>query len=182
MEEVEWRGVYGYKDLYEVNNIGVVRSINRIIKSYEKRTGCYLCNRMLKGRVLKTFLNEHGYMSCTLSKNGKTRTFEVHRLVAFSFFGHPKHSGLVTDHINGKKTDNNIKNLRFVTSRENTTTCFKVNSKKLTSQYVGVCWKEDRRRWRALITINGKQKELGLYQSELDAAAAYQKALKSLQL
>ena len=47
-----------------------------------------------------------------------------------------------------------------------------------TSQYKGVSWNKHRDKWRSQIEINGKQKHLGYFTSEEDAAEVYQKALK----
>ena len=46
------------------------------------------------------------------------------------------------------------------------------------SQYKGVSWNKYRDKWRSQIEINGKQKHLGYFTSEEDAAEVYQKALK----
>ena len=50
--------------------------------------------------------------------------------------------------------------------------------KEFSSKYKGVSWQKDRNKWVSRIKINGKQKNLGSFTSEEDAADAYQKALK----
>jgi hypothetical protein len=49
-----------------------------------------------------------------------------------------------------------------------------------TSQYRGVYRRKDCARWEARIRQNGKQKRLGLYVSEVDAALAYDKAAREI--
>ena len=70
------------------------------------------------------------------------------------------------DHINGIKTDNRIENLRLVTAQQN---CF--NRSKLTAK--GYCWSKAAQKWQATITVNGKNKYLGLFANEDDARKAY---------
>lgn len=98
--------------------------------------------------------------------------------------------GMHTDHIlNGEEFDKqypklkysgllNIKsNLRVVTNQQN-----QMNSKSNVgslSKYKGVCWHKWGKKWQARININGKQKHLGLFTSEEEAAEVYNKeALK----
>lgn len=72
----------------------------------------------------------------------------------------------IVDHINGDKTDNRLANLRPATSSQNLT-----NSKgrKVSSAFKGVGWHKQRGRWRAFIA----NKSLGLFDSEIEAARAY---------
>lgn len=87
--------------------------------------------------------------------------------------------GFVVDHINGDRLDNRIKNLRFVTFRENSQNRKEHRGeKKKSSKYIGVDL--NRGRWRAQIQINGKRKHLGLYGEEELAAEAYQFGIKKL--
>lgn len=79
------------------------------------------------------------------------------------------------DHINGIKTDNRIENLRLVTAQQN---CF--NRSKFTAK--GYCWSKAAQKWQANITVNGKNKYLGQFTSEIDARNAYLEQAKQLHL
>ena len=74
------------------------------------------------------------------------------------------------------KTNNKLDNLEIVTQRENS------NQKHLksSSKYIGVSWSKSRNKWVALIYLNGKHKNLGRFNDELEASKAYQKALQGL--
>lgn len=99
-----WKDILGYEGLYQVSNLGNVKSLNY------KHTG--------KERILKPRPDGHGYYKVALCKNGKVKNFRIHRLVVEAFIGKiPK--GLVVNHINECPTDNRLENLEICTIREN---------------------------------------------------------------
>ena len=99
-----WKDVPEYEGLYQVSNLGRVKSIPRTYK-----------NRNYKGRVLAP-TNARGYLHVLFSVNTTRKTMKVHRLVALAFLGS---SDLYVNHINGVKTDNRLENLEYCTSQEN---------------------------------------------------------------
>ena len=175
-EEV-WKDVRGYEGLYQVSNLGRVKSLSRTV---ELRIGFY---RGVNERILKPVMLR-GYPACRLCKKGSGGLVKIHKLVAFAFIEHPiaSENKNIIDHINGNKTDNRSINLRFVTSRYNVSEGFRKDSTVFSSQHTGVCWHKARGKWEAGIGMSGKTKYLGLFINELDAAAAYQKALKAFKL
>ena len=92
-----WKPVVGYEGIYEVSNLGHVRSV----------------------RLLCPFKNSYGYACLTLRHKGAKRFVAVHRLVAQAFLG-SRPTGLQTNHVNGDKMDPRLANLHYVTARENT--------------------------------------------------------------
>lgn len=129
-----------------------------------------------KGKVLKPSLVGNGYLQVHLSKEGKRYDFLVHCLVA-DYFLDKKRNGrkLVVDHKDNNKLNNHKDNLQIVTQRIN-------NSKDSisTSKHIGVSWEKSYNKWRAEIRINGKNKFLGRFSQEIDAANAYQEELNKL--
>jgi hypothetical protein len=79
------------------------------------------------------------------------------------------------DHINHNGLDNQKHNLRACTSSENQMNTI---SKTGVSQYKGVCWYKQGETWAAQIMIHRKRIHLGCYDSEEDAAKAYDEAAK----
>ena len=71
-----------------------------------------------KVRKLKSGLNSTGYLTVSLCKNNKVKTFKVHRIIADAFISNPEAKPQV-NHINGVKTDNRASNLEWCTSKEN---------------------------------------------------------------
>ena len=126
----EWRVVVGYPG-YEVSNMGNVRSY--------RKTG--LGGLRDTPKPVKP-MDSRGYLVVNLWNQGKLKTKKIHRLVCESFIGS---SELPVNHINGKKDDNRLCNLEYVTPTENTLHARrvlgggrggKVNTARLTEQDV----------------------------------------------
>ncbi len=101
-----WLPVKGYEGLYEVSNYGRVRALNyygRLIKRIMHLTAGW-------GKYIKAGLT---------GRDGKTRYFRVHRLVALAFLPQPAEDKTQVNHKNGNKQDNRVENLEWVTPREN---------------------------------------------------------------
>lgn len=111
MEE-QWRTINGYEGYYEISSLGRVRSVSRVILLGNNR------KQNLKGRILKTRVNDRGYVYVGLSKEGKRKSLRVHRLVAEAFLKNPFNKPQI-NHINEIKTDNTVSNLEWVTQEEN---------------------------------------------------------------
>lgn len=101
----EWASVYGYEGLYEVSNLGRVRSL-----LYGGGVGA--------SRVLKPGVKKRGYKYVVLACNGVAKTHSVHCLVASAFLGEPA-PGFEVNHINRDPRDNRIENLEYMTHLEN---------------------------------------------------------------
>jgi hypothetical protein len=80
-----------------------------------------------KRKWLKQRTQNSGYLVCDLYKDKKKKTFTVHRLVAIAFLEKIDNKNNV-NHINSIKTDNNLKNLEWVSHSENTIHMFKNNN------------------------------------------------------
>jgi hypothetical protein len=97
---------------------------------------------------------------------GKLRIISMHRNIMDA----PK--GSIVDHRNNDGLDNRKSNLRFTTSSENMQNRRKTLS-KTSSRFTGVCLKKESGRWYANIRVNKKKISLGYFDSEIEAAKAY---------
>lgn len=94
----EWKNIEGYKGVYQVSNLGRVRGRN--------------------GKVLSVSVLKNLYLSVSLWKNNRGKTYTVHRLVANAFLPNSGNKKCV-DHIDGNRQNNNVNNLRWATTKEN---------------------------------------------------------------
>lgn len=169
MQEEEFRDVIGYEGLYQISNLGNVKSLARLV--YNDK-GQYL----IKERFKKLFISKSGYYIVSLHKNKKGCANQVHQLIAEAFLGH-KRCGYksVVDHIDNNPLNNNVNNLQLITHRLNNS-----KDRKNVSGYTGVYW--ERNKWRARLNFNGKKIHLGYFTDKYDAHLVYQNKLKELKL
>lgn len=105
-----WKDVIGYEGIYQISNTGKIKRIG----AYTNQTGKTWCSE----RILKLAVKTKGYMYVQLSKNGKTSSKYVHRLVAGALISNPENKPTV-NHKNGNKADNSVENLEWTTYTEN---------------------------------------------------------------
>lgn len=100
------------------------------------------------------------------------RKYLAHRLAWLYVYGvfPSKH----LDHVNRDKSDNRISNLREATRSENNQN--RGLQKNNTSCYRGVCWNSRFLRWQARISVSGKRKSLGYFETAELAYEAYKAA------
>lgn len=77
-----WKDIKGYEGLYQVSNLGNVRSLNRFVYDFNSSSKN---KRFKKGKLLKVKQTGKLYLSAFLSKNNKLKKYFVHRLVAEHF-------------------------------------------------------------------------------------------------
>lgn len=106
-----WKPVKGFEGLYEVSNMGNVRSVDRHLM-----WGNQYC--LFKGKPKKSFPNSMGYLRTGLSKNNKGKNYFIHRLVAEAFVPNPNNLPCI-DHIDRNYLNNSADNLRWCTQKEN---------------------------------------------------------------
>ncbi|WP_176544028.1 NUMOD4 domain-containing protein [Bacillus toyonensis] len=112
----EWRPVVGYEGLYEVSNLGRVRSLDRIVTLKRKET---VYQRSKKGIVLKQAFRGHYKMIELCDIRGKQTCTSVHVIVAKVFIENHQ-SKTYVNHIDGNKINNKSDNLEWCTPKENT--------------------------------------------------------------
>ena len=103
-----WKEISWTKGIYSANEDGQIKSNDRIGAD----------GRRLKGKILKPWLGNHGYLTVCLRVGNKNYRKLVHRLIAETFLGKGK-KGQEIDHKDGNKLNNSADNLDWVTRKEN---------------------------------------------------------------
>jgi hypothetical protein len=111
-----WKDIEGYNGIYQISNLGSVRSLSNGFTR--------------KSKILKQKLDRNGYKSVSLSKNSIGKYFAIHRLVALHFL-YRSDISLHVNHKDSIKTNNNLDNLEWVTRSENQKHAFRMGLLKL---------------------------------------------------
>ena len=157
MEEEIWREVKGYEGLYEVSNLGR-------IKSFHKRE---------EGVILKPDKNPNGYLYIGLCKGSVKKSIKVHQLVAIAFLNHtPNGCKIVVDHIDNDPLNNRLDNLQIITQRENL-------SKDKTTEFTGVQKRGEK--FKSVIKSKGKIYTLGTFTTAEEASLYYRNAVIAIE-
>lgn len=116
MQEI-WKDIKGYEGLYQVSNLGRVKSLPRNTK-----------NQYKNGIIKKNIILKNGYYFINLYNNG-SKLFTIHKLVAQAFIPNLKNKPCI-NHIDGNKQNNCVDNLEWCTYSENELHAFNKNLKK----------------------------------------------------
>ena len=109
MKEI-WKDIEGYEGLYQVSNLGRVKSLTKMVGRGKRYKVCE--------RIVSLQKAPNGYMRLHLDKDGERKYFSVHRLVAQAFVENPNNLPHV-NHKNETKTDNAVSNLEWCTPKYN---------------------------------------------------------------
>jgi ABC-type Na+ transport system ATPase subunit NatA len=163
-----WKDIIGFEGLYQISNYGNVKSCKRYVNAKFGK-------RVVNEKLLSLGKDKDGYLMAILCQDGIKKTVKIHRLVANAFID--KFDGKdIVNHIDSNKSNNNLSNLEWVSSLENS--CHSRLKMKTSSKYVGVCFHKKDNRFRATATINGKNINLGRFKNEEDAYNLRRKFLK----
>lgn len=138
---------------------------------YEESTGVLYWKKRQGKKV-----SEGGVVGCKKKDSGYVifflfgKAYRAHRAILAMHFG--EDSDLDVDHINGDRADNRISNLRFVSNSVNMQNQRKATARSKTG-ILGVCPQKNMQRFSAQITVDGRTKHLGTFETTEEAQKAY---------
>jgi len=106
----EWRDIVGFEGLYQISNLGRVKSLARYVKHWKGGES------FLKEKMRKICKNQEGYLSIMLHNEGVKTTHFVHKLLAEAFVPNPDNLPLVCFR-NGNNEDISLENLVWIDSQ-----------------------------------------------------------------
>lgn len=107
----EWKDIKGYEGLYQVSNLGRVRSLDRVINHP------ITYNQFIKGKIIVP-QQRGNYKKVDLCKDGKICQKSVHRIVAEAFVDNPNNLPIV-NHKDENPSNNRADNLEWCTYQYN---------------------------------------------------------------
>jgi hypothetical protein len=175
----EWREIRDWEGLYEVSNLGRVRSVPRSQVRLGK--GGNPTTFRYGYKLLRPGQNDNGYLLVRLSDmtNGRQQTAKVHRLVCEAFHGPQPSWDYEVAHKDHVRDNNVADNLRWVIHRDNIRESVRAARTRKgrdvadnDSGVIGVSWDKHKRLWAAEIG----NKKLGKFKDFDDAVAARYRA------
>lgn len=121
MENEVWKDIPNYEGLYQVSNLGRIKSITHFVENKTTYGGIYT----VRGKIINPKVDK-GYYRCSLTKNKEKKMVAVHRMVAMAFIPNPENKPFI-NHINGNTKDNRIENLEWCTQKENVAHAVRTN-------------------------------------------------------
>lgn len=123
MKEI-WKDIKGYEGLYQISNLGRVKSLQRKVKN---KNGY----RIIKEKILCNYKNNNGYYCVNLRKECNIDIRLIHRLIAEYFIPNPNNYPII-NHKDGNKLNNKIDNLEWCTQQHNIREAFRLGLNKYT--------------------------------------------------
>lgn len=108
----EFIDIIGFEGYYKINQLGVIMSCDRYVKSHGTNIS------FLKGQIIKHGMNVTGYPAVMLWKNAKVKRMTIHRLLAIHFIPNPENKKEI-NHKDGVKANLALSNLEWCTPKEN---------------------------------------------------------------
>lgn len=148
-----FKDIPGYEGLYQVSNLGQIKSIGRIDRRGRNK---------LAEKIFSPVNTRNGYLQIKLHLDGKAKGAYIHRLVAATFISNPLKKPQV-NHMNGNKLDNRAGNLEWCSAKENTAHAIETGLRQIcrSSNGTSKLTSDEVRSIRKLYADGAFQKDLG---------------------
>ena len=146
MVEEIWKDIPNYEGVYKVSNLGNVKSFNNRIKD--------------KNPIIlkQTIDRKNGYLTVSLSKNGKKKIYRVHKLVASIFIDNFNNYPVI-NHKDGNKLNNCVDNLEWCTYKQNIIHSWKNGLSHISEEHKQIISKTTKERWKKYRKLKMERKK-----------------------
>lgn len=152
-----WKDIKGYEGLYQVSNMGRVRSLKNKI-------------------ILKPIKNTNGYLKVNLYNNRKMKTFLIHRLVALAFISNTENKPQV-NHKDENKTNNCMNNLEWCSVDYNNKYCTRTERAIKNTNYKKIAEKNSKIQGKQVLQIDkDTEKIINVFHSIAEAERIFTKS------
>jgi hypothetical protein len=107
-----WKDIKGYEGLYEISNLGRIKSM------WRKKESQLLFGFYQNGRIITTHTHKNKSIIVSLRKDSKHKRHYLHRLLAIAFIPNP-HNKPCINHLDGNRSNNEMDNIEWCTYKEN---------------------------------------------------------------
>lgn len=159
-----WKDIIGYENIYQVSNLGNIKSLDRIVKYSNGKIYKY------KGKLRNPSISE--YRLIALSKNNKVSMVKISRLVAIHFIKKDNKRNIV-NHKDHNKLNDCVDNLEWVNHSENS-----LHSSNRHNKLRGIFYDKKRERWASYIYRNNKNIFVGRFHTKEEAIEKQKEKLK----
>lgn len=149
-----WKDIKGYEGIYQVSNLGRVKSLPRIVICSNG------CKKNYKSKILKSKFEKDGYLRIGLTKFSKETKKYIHRLVAETFVPNPNNYSEV-NHIDENKSNNKAINLEWCTRKYNMNYGNRIKKQVAHTNYKKIASKID---YKALSVLQKSATQKAVYQ------------------
>lgn len=116
MDNQKWVPIVGYEGLYEISNLGRIKTLRKVVQRQNKDKTVYVIRQQ---KILTGAKDSMGYRHVRLIKNGKdAKLYKIHYLVAVHFLGYKQMKNIDIHHADQNKQNNRADNLIILTRKQ----------------------------------------------------------------
>lgn len=129
-----WKDVAGYEGLYQVSDMGRVKSMPHVVRRKSKWDEGLFIEHVSKECIMSPDV-ARGYERVRLFKGGKVKRFLVHRLVAEAFIPNNDKSKTIINHLDGNKRNNTVGNLEWCDNSRNVRHAYEMGLRRINEKH-----------------------------------------------
>lgn len=121
----EWRDIEGYEGVYQISNLGRVKSLDRMVG--HNKGG----KKLIRGKLKRAHIAKNGYPMLNLSNKNRQESVYLHRILGKTFLPNPRRLETI-NHKDGNKENFDLSNLEWASHSENISHAYRTGLRKPT--------------------------------------------------